>query len=373
MPLAAQQAQEKVDYEAIYKIKDEGFQRSQVMEIMSWLTDVYGPRLTNSPGFRKAGEWAVKEMTSWGLANVEARTVRVRSAAAGRTTSSTLQATTPGGSFPLIGMSTAWTPGTNGLVSGDAVLAVIETPEDLAKYKGKLKGKFVLTTATARRAAAVDAARLALHRRAARRDSKRETDAAPAAGAAADAPAAPDAPAAAGGGRGAAPELRRSSARSSSRTKASLALIIAGRGDGGTIFLGGNSANRAAERHRPRPAADRHRRSSTTAASSARSRRTCRSRSKLDIKNTFHDDPQSFNVVARDPGHRQGRRGRDARRALRLVARRHRRDRQRRGLGGDDGGDADPKAERRASCAARCGIGAVGRRGAGAARARAPT
>ena len=34
---------------------------------MSWLTDVYGPRLTNSPGFRKAGDWAVKEMTSWGL------------------------------------------------------------------------------------------------------------------------------------------------------------------------------------------------------------------------------------------------------------------------------------------------------------------
>ena len=57
--------------DAIYKIKDEGFQRSQVMNIMSWLTDVYGPRLTNSPGFRKAGDWAVKEMTSWGLANVK--------------------------------------------------------------------------------------------------------------------------------------------------------------------------------------------------------------------------------------------------------------------------------------------------------------
>ena len=67
-PISAQQAPaERVDYDAIYKIKDEGFQRSQVMEILSWLTDVYGPRLTNSPGFRKAGDWAVKEMTSWGL------------------------------------------------------------------------------------------------------------------------------------------------------------------------------------------------------------------------------------------------------------------------------------------------------------------
>ena len=54
---------EKVDLDAIYKIKEEGFQRSKVMEIESWLTDVYGPRLTNSVGFRKAGDWAVKEMT----------------------------------------------------------------------------------------------------------------------------------------------------------------------------------------------------------------------------------------------------------------------------------------------------------------------
>ena len=59
-PVSAQQATEKVDYDAIYKIKQEGFQNSRVMDIMSWLTDVYGPRLTNSPGFRKSGEWAVK-------------------------------------------------------------------------------------------------------------------------------------------------------------------------------------------------------------------------------------------------------------------------------------------------------------------------
>src|SRR4029450_5607352 len=75
LALAAISAQhapaERVDYDAIYKIKDEGFQRSKVMEIVSWLTDVYGPRLTNSPGFRKAGDWAVKEMTSWGMSNVK--------------------------------------------------------------------------------------------------------------------------------------------------------------------------------------------------------------------------------------------------------------------------------------------------------------
>ena len=149
-PLAAQQQQEKVDYDAIYKIKDEGFQRSQVMNIMSWLTDVYGPRLTNAPGFRKAGEWAVKEMTSWGLTNVKLEPWVTPTGPFGRGWSNDkfyLQATTPGGSFPIIGMSTAWTAGTNGLVSGEAVLATIETPEDIAAFKGKLKGKFLLTSA----------------------------------------------------------------------------------------------------------------------------------------------------------------------------------------------------------------------------------
>ena len=63
-PLAAQ---EKVDLAAIDKIKDEGFQRSQVMEVASWLTDVYGARLTNSPNYKNAGEWAAKKLTEWGL------------------------------------------------------------------------------------------------------------------------------------------------------------------------------------------------------------------------------------------------------------------------------------------------------------------
>ena len=131
VPLGAQQPQEKVDLEAIYRIKEEGFSRSQVMNIMSWLTDVYGPRLTNSPGFRKSGEWAVKEMTSWGLANVKLEPWVTPTGPFGRGWSNDkffMQGTTPGGTFPIDGMSTAWTAGTNGLVKGEAVHAVIDTP-----------------------------------------------------------------------------------------------------------------------------------------------------------------------------------------------------------------------------------------------------
>ena len=48
IPIVAEMPQEKVDLDAIYKIKDEGLNRSQVMDTLSYLTDVYGARLTGS-------------------------------------------------------------------------------------------------------------------------------------------------------------------------------------------------------------------------------------------------------------------------------------------------------------------------------------
>jgi hypothetical protein len=141
-PIAAQPAAEKVDYDAIYRIKDEGFQRSRVMEIMSWLTDVYGPRLTNSPGHRKAADWAIKEMTAWGLADAKLEPFPFGRGWANE--KFVMTATTPGGSFPVIGMAQAWTPGTDGAVSGEAIVAVLDSDDDLAKFKGKLAGKVVM-------------------------------------------------------------------------------------------------------------------------------------------------------------------------------------------------------------------------------------
>ena len=55
LPLAAE---DQVDQATVRRIETEAEQQSQVMDTASWLTDVYGPRLTNSPGFRKAAEWA---------------------------------------------------------------------------------------------------------------------------------------------------------------------------------------------------------------------------------------------------------------------------------------------------------------------------
>ena len=71
LPLAADwPVTEKLDLDAVYRLKQEGLQHSKVMEIESYLTDVYGPRLTGSPNIKEAADWAQKTMKEWGLANV---------------------------------------------------------------------------------------------------------------------------------------------------------------------------------------------------------------------------------------------------------------------------------------------------------------
>jgi carboxypeptidase Q len=138
-------AQETVDLNMIRRIKAEEFQNSQVMELMYNLTDRYGPRLVNSPQYRAAGDWAVKQLNEWGLSKVN-----LEKWAAG----------IPGWEYthyegamvepayqPIIGVPVAWTPGTNGPVTGEAILAVVQTQADMEKFHGKLAGKIVLTVA----------------------------------------------------------------------------------------------------------------------------------------------------------------------------------------------------------------------------------
>lgn len=144
LPLAAQ-APSQADLYAIYQIKDEGFNRSQVMDIMSYLSDVYGPRLTNSPDIKEAAAWTTGKMNDWKLANVHLEPW----GPFGRGWSNeriSVQVISPR-PFPLIAYAKAWTPGTNGPVTADAVLASILKEEDIQKYRGQLKGKFVLTAA----------------------------------------------------------------------------------------------------------------------------------------------------------------------------------------------------------------------------------
>ena len=76
MPLAAQEASEKIDLTVLHDIKSQAFQHSQVMDHLFYISDVYGPRITSSPNHRAAAEWIVKRLESYGLQNVSNRGVR---------------------------------------------------------------------------------------------------------------------------------------------------------------------------------------------------------------------------------------------------------------------------------------------------------
>jgi hypothetical protein len=135
-------AQDRADLAAIWKIKDEGFNRSQVMETVGYLTDVCGPRLTGSPGLRQAQAWTQQRLKEWGLKNVHTEKFDFgRGWELQRFSAHMLEPNySPLTAFPL-----AWTPGTNGPVKGEAIRVEINTEADFEKHRGKLKGLFVLT------------------------------------------------------------------------------------------------------------------------------------------------------------------------------------------------------------------------------------
>ncbi len=139
---AMAQVRDEPDLDALYRIKHEATSNSAVMETLSHLTDVHGPRLTNSPLMHAAADWAQDRLKSWGLSNV--RTETWGEFGRGWVHEHVAIHMTAPHPFVLQGYPKAWTPGTNGAVSGDAVFAVIERDEDFARHRGTLRGKFVL-------------------------------------------------------------------------------------------------------------------------------------------------------------------------------------------------------------------------------------
>jgi len=150
------------------KIKEEGTTRSQVMKTLSYMSDVIGPRLTGSPGMKRANEWTRDTLTSWGMQNAHLEswgpfgrgwTLKKYTAMVDGPTA-----------FPFISYPKAWSPGTDTLFTaplaqpaakgkakppapvapqstaytGEVVRFTATKPEDLEAYKGKLKGKIVL-------------------------------------------------------------------------------------------------------------------------------------------------------------------------------------------------------------------------------------
>ena len=127
----------------VARIRDEGMNRSEVMATLLALTDLNGPRLTGSPGLRRAIESSRRRLESWGLANVQVepwsgfeRGWVLRGFS--------LQAFTPEAT-PLIALPKAWSPGVpGGRVDSEIVHVNIKKAEDFERYRGKLRGRIVL-------------------------------------------------------------------------------------------------------------------------------------------------------------------------------------------------------------------------------------
>lgn len=138
----APQGAEPIDTAAIAMIRDEGLNRSQVMDTIFWLTDRYGPRLTGSPEFEEAGDWAIKRLESWGVRNL--RKERFTSGRGWSLVNFHATMVEPR-VMPIIGMPKAWSPGIGRTVVADVVRPQIASEADAAKYRGQLRGKIVLT------------------------------------------------------------------------------------------------------------------------------------------------------------------------------------------------------------------------------------
>ncbi len=133
-----------VDWKVVAEIREEGFQRSEIANTLSYMTDVLGARLTNSDDMREAQSWVIKEMKRIGLKNAKTESFMDYGVSWDNEYFS-LHLIEPDYQ-PMLGYPIAHTPGIKGRQTLPVVQVKISTKSDYKKYKGKLKGKAVLAS-----------------------------------------------------------------------------------------------------------------------------------------------------------------------------------------------------------------------------------
>ena len=135
---------ESVDLAVVAELRDEGFDRSQVMEFAHVLTDVYGPRFANSPSYDAAARWAADTLAGFGLHATLEPWGEFGYSWENRYTS--VHITAPQYQ-PVIGYAYPGTRSTDGKVAGPvgAVdLALIRTRADLSALAGRVETSILL-------------------------------------------------------------------------------------------------------------------------------------------------------------------------------------------------------------------------------------
>ena len=128
------------DPAVVARFQAEGLERSQIMDTLSFLTDVHGSRLTNSPQYRAAVAWAVGRLRDWQLSNVRTESFPFGRGWSNERFIARVVTPTP---WSLTGFPKAWTPGA-GPITADVVRVSLDTDQDFAQWTGTLKDKIAL-------------------------------------------------------------------------------------------------------------------------------------------------------------------------------------------------------------------------------------
>lgn len=141
--VSAQVLGERIDSLINVRIRAEGLERSRALETATMLSDGFGPRLAGSPEYRRAAEWARKELASYGLAGAALEPWGKRRGRSWKVDGQSVEMTAPYYAR-IVAYPKAWSPPTAGVVRGTPMIVTIRGDSDLVRYKGKLRGKIVL-------------------------------------------------------------------------------------------------------------------------------------------------------------------------------------------------------------------------------------
>ncbi len=139
-------AQEKIDTAMIRRIRQEALLNSRIPFIAHQLTDVCGPRLTNSPGFHHAAAWIVQTLKAWGID--KAQTEAWGEYGLGWSAEKTSLAMRSPYYSPLIAYASPWSGSTNGPVTAPVFLLQKSDSAYIVAHLPDMKGKILLLIGT---------------------------------------------------------------------------------------------------------------------------------------------------------------------------------------------------------------------------------
>lgn len=135
-------AQERIDRAMVAQIRAEGFENSHVMEVFNHLTNVIGPRLTASPGYKEAVEWTRDKMIEWAFEDVHLEPWEFgRGWSLERFSVEMLEPRY----LPMIGFPKGWSASTNGRLVAEPIMLGGKSAAELRSLENRLGGAIVLT------------------------------------------------------------------------------------------------------------------------------------------------------------------------------------------------------------------------------------